>query len=947
MAKKNHVLKTARYLKLSLVLLCAITMSVLAPINTRATVAGKDAGEVFQNEILSKIYYDSIAYCLHRSDLSSGLSKNSISENDAKNNDWFAANIGDEGGRDVPIGTYVPPVSGNNLGYYECNSSEFKKLMADAFKLWDVTPAQVLCNSGFYRTNHKNDSGAAEEKLKNCIDTQSVDFERDIGASLSTSTNFRDFIKRKVYDGSDVVLSDAQKYFLYRESLANSCIPGVNQHPTLSNNMSGEQIYHNVKWVSEKGKIEIGNYSGAMDKNSPIIIGIDENNNADQLSCEEAVTIMNVFADAYSKKAYELDAMGLTPIPPSVRIDSSSSGGGTTCNIDGVGWIICPVVRFLSSIADDAFKFISDSFLFVSPEIFNSSNPTYEAWKNMRSIANVLFIIAFLIVIFSQMSGIGLSNYDIKKILPRLVIAAILVNTSYYICQIAVDISNILGYSLKSALQGMIPPTGGTVSNSGWKSASGFPGFLGVTTGIIAAGALIWVNLAALIPILLAGIVALIVVLFILVARQALIILLVVASPIAMVCLLLPNTDPLFKKWQKAFTGLLIVFPTVGAVFGMSTLASGILNKAFASNTGDSTMGQIIAAAVMVLPLFLIPGILKKSIDSAGSIGARMSGLGDKLGGIVGKKGSEMYDRSSLARGREIRKQAKEAVKTRRWAESVTRGEAGGGSRMDRMRARFARGLSGIETRPTQRQREIAQAQRNAVMSKARNTVAAAEAESLKDAVQTMQRRVAEENDEDGFLEDQAINGTTASDRAAAMHLLASRGSDKQLRRLQARDPGDAEHHRSLKAAINANVGALISKAPDIVKGSEGAFTAVTADQFSKYSGDTARAYMEHLSNLNNAANATGASDSVKQTRDRAFGAFFTALSGVANTPQLATTFNNDAGMEVAKYLDREANNHTDNITNQLNSVTGLIDRSTGSIVTTQPTANHNRIIRP
>ncbi|MCZ6324111.1 hypothetical protein O5165_25825, partial [Escherichia coli] len=46
----------------------------------------------------------------------------------------------------------------------------------------------------------------------------------------------------------------------------------------------------------------------------------------------------------------------------------------------------------------------------------------------------------------------GLNNYSIKKMLPRLIVAAILVNLSYYICAIAVDISNILGHSLQQAL---------------------------------------------------------------------------------------------------------------------------------------------------------------------------------------------------------------------------------------------------------------------------------------------------------------------------------------------------------------------------------------------------------------------------------------------------------------------------------------------------------------
>ena len=61
-----------------------------------------------------------------------------------------------------------------------------------------------------------------------------------------------------------------------------------------------------------------------------------------------------------------------------------------------------------------------------------------------------------LIVIFSYLTGIGINNYRIKQILPRLILTAILVNLSFIVCLLAVDASNILGSSLNGTFDKVI-----------------------------------------------------------------------------------------------------------------------------------------------------------------------------------------------------------------------------------------------------------------------------------------------------------------------------------------------------------------------------------------------------------------------------------------------------------------------------------------------------------
>ena len=79
---------------------------------------------------------------------------------------------------------------------------------------------------------------------------------------------------------------------------------------------------------------------------------------------------------------------------------------------------------------------------------------------------------------------------------------------------------------------------------------------------------------------------------------------------------------------------MLMLYPIIGLVFGVSKFASTILTGV----AGNNKVLSIVAAAIGVLPLFVVPGLLKKSLDGVGNIGATLNNLGGKMGGWAGKK---------------------------------------------------------------------------------------------------------------------------------------------------------------------------------------------------------------------------------------------------------------------------------------------------------------------
>lgn len=298
----------------------------------------------------------------------------------------------------------------------------------------------------------------------------------------------------------------------------------------------------------------------------------------------------------------------------------------SSCSLKLLGFIICPVTRFMAFITDAAFYGVK-ALMTISPldPRQPSGQSLHRAWTSMLNFANICFILAFLVIIFSQLTSIGLTNYGIKRLLPRLIIAAVLVNISFHICVIAVDLSNILGNSLYHVLTGMDVGTQPSYSPDGDAAKDNVGPWTKVVTGILvpaagvgilAAGAVAGVVFGAfalLVPIIIGACIALIVALLMLIARYALIIILITIAPLAFVAYLLPNTQKWFSKWLSSFTVLLALFPVMSVIFGGSTLAAKIINDS-AVNTPGAFTGvslQIVSLGVQAIPLAITPLIVK------------------------------------------------------------------------------------------------------------------------------------------------------------------------------------------------------------------------------------------------------------------------------------------------------------------------------------------------
>ena len=341
-------------------------------------------------------------------------------------------------------------------------------------------------------------------------------------------------------------------------------------------------------------------------------------------------------------------------VDPSSEPDDDGVEYPCYSNSGAMGWIMCPLINGISGALEALYGFV-EGLLEVPPELLNNgSGGTYSAWNLFRNIANVLLIVAILAIILSQLTGFGINNYGIKKMLPRVVALAIIINVSYVICQLAVDLSNIVGYSLKDFLEGVAGSISGMSSGGSW-----FNGVLLEVTGVIAIGgavtAIALSGWALIVPILLTLVTAVLAVLFMFIllgVRQALVVLLVALSPVIVVLYTLPNTQKLAQRATRMFSGLLMMFPLAGLLIGGSQLASAILISS-GSSSGDATVTwlmQLIGLALMVVPYFFLPLALRSSLQFADGALGKISGLTQRGSGALRGAAKGKAENSAYAR---------------------------------------------------------------------------------------------------------------------------------------------------------------------------------------------------------------------------------------------------------------------------------------------------------
>lgn len=318
-----------------------------------------------------------------------------------------------------------------------------------------------------------------------------------------------------------------------------------------------------------------------------------------------------------------------------------SESEAVTCESHGgsLSWIFCPLINGLASAVDGIWTKIIQPQLATTP--INLTNPNsdpsniFKIWKEFRIYGDIFLVIALLVIVFGQSIGGGLIDaYTAKKILPRLLISAVLINLSIYIVSGLVDLTNILGKGIGALLTEPFKHADAYhLTLSGGTSGLGIA-MLGLfaVVGVALIAVAQFTLLLYLIPVFLLFLAILVVV----IVRRALIVLLIVVSPVAFALYCLPNTEKYFKQWWDLLLKTLLIYPIMAVLFALGFIMSATIGASAHGHSGPiSSLTQFVAIFAFMVPLGLIPFAFKMAGGIIGGISGavhgRRGGLSQRL----------------------------------------------------------------------------------------------------------------------------------------------------------------------------------------------------------------------------------------------------------------------------------------------------------------------------
>jgi len=314
--------------------------------------------------------------------------------------------------------------------------------------------------------------------------------------------------------------------------------------------------------------------------------------------------------------------------------NASGSDGNATCEIIAKG----------DSFAEKAFTEVEKFF---ANDVGDMLENARGANGDFRALANALLTIFFIICIISQVTGLGLSHYGVKALMPKLIVVGILVNLSFEICQIIIDFTTIIGGFIKNVMAGLAG--GGTAAaNATWSQLLKIGvagGALSVLVGVFEKSTIIPMLLA-----ILGVVISLLFLLAILAIRKALITVLVIVAPVAFACYALPGTKSIYNKWASYFKNAIMIYPISMALLYGGAAVSNIM---MSNSSGDFFMG-LTGTFAAIAPIFMIPKAVSSSVGAISGMVGKAQG---KLTGMAKGGASSVLSRSGLQRAADRQKQ--------------------------------------------------------------------------------------------------------------------------------------------------------------------------------------------------------------------------------------------------------------------------------------------------
>ena len=383
-----------------------------------------------------------------------------------------------------------------------------------------------------------------------------------------------------------------------------------------------------------------------------------------------------------------------------IAIDASAfaatlaNGDGRTtpsaCEANSGGWsftwAVCPVLDAANGLTTALVDTFEDQLSFNVSQLGTSTDPNsgnykiHQSWSIVKDIASALVVIVMLVMVLSQAASFGpFDAYTIRKLLPKLIAAVILMQISWPLFNFVITVVNDLANGLANI---MYLPFGGTKNMDLWHLLANAKLSNGLLSAMDWGALIVFVALGVaflftMLGMALTAVIALFFAVITLVFRKILIILLLIFAPLALLAWILPGTKKYWDMWWTNFIKVLFMFPLIVVI-----IAAG---RIFAYVVGSQDNGQFLNLIFIMVgffgPLFLLPKTFKW-----GGQAMQLAGNGImKASSKVSERPKKYFDKRQEELAHQ--KQISAARRTRNWEKLSNSQKLGSIIRGDKFRS--------------------------------------------------------------------------------------------------------------------------------------------------------------------------------------------------------------------------------------------------------------------
>jgi len=293
-------------------------------------------------------------------------------------------------------------------------------------------------------------------------------------------------------------------------------------------------------------------------------------------------------------------------------------------------WLLCAVLSLFTNTMQwgesliVSFLDIDTNSIFYDNGKPNSSGKAFhKAWNYLRIISLSLIVVAALVMIIAQASGIELlSAYTIRKILPRFLFAAIFITLSWSALELLVTLSNDAGHGILQLFKYAFKDVA-----SGSAEITAVANGVGATAILFLIGAALF-EVIGLLSFAVTALLGIFVAIGVLILRELLLMLLVIFAPLAIACYILPNTHRIWTIWKDMLIAVLLVYPIVAGMIAIGhAFAMIAIARAGDPAPGDPPAGSMIYSIIAMISYIAPYFMMATAFRLAGGIMGTLTGM--------------------------------------------------------------------------------------------------------------------------------------------------------------------------------------------------------------------------------------------------------------------------------------------------------------------------------